>query len=178
MKDFEMMHNVNPFRKNLLAAVLTVVLPAGVCPAESASAEPAAYIVAGAGIVGIADHDKKEFIIVELQPAWRIGPLGTWIAFQTTDQEIYMATGLFYHWRITDRVFIAPSIGVGIYGEDNGIDLGYPVEFRSGVECGYDFKKAGRISVGGWHISNARLNDINPGTELVAVRYALPLSWR
>jgi hypothetical protein len=64
---------------------------------------------------------------------------------------------------------------VGIYGEHSGFDLGSRSEFRSGVECGYDLKENGRISIGIWHLSNASIGDINPGTEVVAIRYALPL---
>jgi len=168
---------VNSFRQNIVLTVFVAALLAGPCPAETAPSETPAYLVVGGGVAGVIDHDKPIIGMVELQPALRIGPLGTWIAFHSTDKDYYLAAGLLWDWYITDRIFITPSVGAGLYEEDDGIDLGHLVEFRSGLECGYDFKEAGRLSVGGWHISNCRLDTRNPGTELLAVRYALPLSW-
>lgn len=162
--------------KGFLFAVLGAGLLSASCPAQFDSAKPPAYLVVGGGIAGVVDPDKTIFGTVELQPALRVGPFGTWVAVQASDQNYYLGGGLLYNWYVTEHLFITPSFGAGLYADHNGTDLGYPLEFRSGIECGYDFKKAGRISIGFWHLSNGGLGDRNPGDELVAVRYALPIS--
>jgi len=168
---------MNFILKNIVLTVLGFILLTASCPAQSASSnETPAYVVISGGVAGIVDHDKTIFGMVELQPALRLGPFGTWIALQASDQDYYMGAGLLLNWYVTERIFITPSFGAGLYTEHDGTDLGYPVEFRSGLECGYDFKEAGRVSLGFWHLSNAGLSTDNPGTELVALRYAIPLS--
>jgi len=170
--------NMNFILKKVVPTVLGAVLLSASCPAQSASSDKTpAYVVVGGGVAGVVDHDKTGFGTIELQPALRVGPFGTWVALQAGDRDCFLGTGLLFNWYVTDRLFITPSFGAGIYAEHNGTDLGYPLEFRSGLECGYDFKEAGRISIGFWHLSNAGLGDRNPGTELVALRYALPISW-
>ena len=162
--------------RGILLTVLGAVLLSNSCPAQSAPAEPPAYLVVGGGAAGVVDPDKTIFGMVELQPALRVGPFGTWVAVQASDQDYYLGGGLLYNWYVTKHLFITPSFGAGLYAEHNGTDLGYPLEFRSGIECGYDFNKAGRISIGFWHLSNGGLSDTNPGTELAAVRYSIPIS--
>lgn len=169
------MHGINSVRKNIRAAVLTVALLSSACPAQT---NTPSYVVVGAGLSGVLDDQKSIVGMVELQPRLHIGPFGTWVALQASDQEYYLGAGLLLDWYVTERLFITPSLGAGIYGEHNGLDLGSRLEFRSGIECGYDLKEAGRISAGFWHLSNAGLEDWNPGTELVALRYAFPLSKR
>jgi len=171
-----MMSYVKFFQKNIFLTFLGVVLFANTCTAQSTQTNTPAYVVLGGGVSGVLDDQKSVVGMVEFQPSLRVGPFGTWIGLQASDQEYYLGTGLLLDWYVTDHLFITPSLGAGFYGEHNGTDLGSKLEFRSGIECGYDMKKSGRISVGFWHLSNAGLGDTNPGTELVAVRYALPLS--
>lgn len=167
------MNSVNSVRKNIRAAVLTVALLSAACPAQT---NTPSYVVVGAGLVGVLDDQKSIAGMVEFQPKLHVGPFGTWVGVLASDREYYLGAGLLLDWYVTERLFITPSLGAGSYGERAGIDLGSQLEFRSGIECGYDFKEAGRISAGFWHLSNAGLEDWNPGTELVALRYALPIS--
>lgn len=168
------MPSVNSVRKNVRAAVLTVALLSAACPAQT---NTPSYVVVGAGLLGVLNDQKSLVGIVEFQPKLHVGPFGTWVGVLVSDQEYYLSTGLLLDWYVKERLFITPSLGAGIYGEHNGIDLYSQLEFRSGIECGYDLKEAGRISAGFWHISNAGLTGVdNPGTELVALRYALPIS--
>ena len=160
----------------MLAAVSAALLFQADVRAESTPSGESAYLSVGTGIFGIVDHERKVFGVAEFQPARRIGPFGTWIALMSTDRDHYLAAGLLYHWRPAGRLFVIPSIGAGLYGEDDGTDLGYPVEFRSGIEAGYEFTNGMRLSLAGWHVSNCRIDNWNPGTELLAVRCALPLS--
>jgi hypothetical protein len=152
--------------------LLGILLLADVCPAQT---NTPSYVLIGGGATGIFDDEKSIIGMVEFQPKLHVGPLGTWIGLQASDQEYYLGGGLLYDWYVTEHLFITPSFGAGVYGEHHGINLGSVLEFRSGIECGYDMKKSGRISIGFWHLSNSGLGDTNPGTEVAAVRYAFPL---
>ena len=48
-------------------------------------------------------------------------------------------------------------------------DLGYELEFRSGIEIGYVFCNKSRLGVHFYHISNASLGRKNPGEEACPV---------
>lgn len=175
-----MLNHVSYLHKVILLSVLSVVLMSVSCPAQSTNDTPStpSYLVVGGGMSGVFDDQKSIIGMVEFQPEFHVGPLGTWIGVQASDQEYYLGAGLLYDWYVTEHIFITPSFGAGVYGEHHGIDLGSTLEFRSGIECGYDMKDSGRISVGFWHLSNSGLGDTNPGTEIVALRYAFPLSNR
>ena len=171
--DFERIKRMNSTQKSIPLTVLGIILMTSACPAQQTNAP--SYVVVGGGVSGVLDKEKSIVGMVEFQPALRAGPFGTWIALQADDQEYYLGAGLLYDWYVTEHIFITPSFGAGVYGEHHGINLGSVLEFRSGIECGYDMKTAGRISIGFWHLSNAGLGNINPGTEIVAIRYAFPI---
>ena len=162
--------------KQIAIRVMGIMLMARVCPAQTVQSTTPAHIVVGGGVSGVAGDRRSIIGMVEFQPAFHAGPFGAWVGVQASDQEYYLGAGLLLDWHVTEHIFITPGFGAGIYGEHRGFDLGSTLEFRSGIECGYDMKKSGRLSIGVWHLSNARLGDVNPGTEVVALRYALPLS--
>lgn len=162
-------------RKAIRLFTLGFVLLTGLCQAQSDTAKKPAYVIFGGGAAGVLDDQKSVVGMVEFQPNLQLGPFGTWVALQASDQEYYLGTGLLFDWYVTEHLFIEPSFGAGVYGEHHGINLGSVLEFRSGIECGYDMKESGRISVGFWHLSNGGFGDTNPGTEVIAIRYALPI---
>ena len=74
----------------------------------------------------------------------------------------------------SERWRVVPFLGVGIYEEGDGKDLGGPVEFRSGVEVSYRVGRRWWLGATLYHLSNGVLYDSNPGEESLA----LTLSWR
>ncbi len=73
-----------------------------------------------------------------------------------------------------ERWRVVPFLGVGVYEEGDGKDLGGAVEFRSGVEVSY---RAGRnwwLGATLYHLSNAVIYDSNPGQESLV----FTVSWR
>ncbi len=76
---------------------------------------------------------------------------------------------------------VTPNFAVGVYGAGDGKRLGYPLEFRSGIEFAYRFEDKSRLGFSIHHISNANIGEKNPGTESVVVNYAIPfdhvLNW-
>ena len=64
----------------------------------------------------------------------------------------------------------------GLYVQGSGPDLGGPIEFRSGVELGYEFTSGWRLAASFDHRSNAEIFPLNPGVETVQLRVSKPLN--
>ena len=62
----------------------------------------------------------------------------------------------------------------GLYFDNGGFDLGGPIEFRSGIEVGYENRKGWRFGVSYDHRSNAEIYSRNPGIETVQLRVSIP----
>lgn len=65
--------------------------------------------------------------------------------------------------------------GIYMHGDDQDTNLGHWLQFRSGVEIGYQFSDATKIGLAFHHLSNASLAEENPGTETLSVHYRV--SW-
>jgi lipid A 3-O-deacylase len=73
------------------------------------------------------------------------------------------------------RFVATPNFAAGVYGNGDGKDLGYAIEFRSGVNFGYRFDDFSRLGMAFHHISNAGLDERNPGEETLMLTYSIPL---
>jgi hypothetical protein len=63
----------------------------------------------------------------------------------------------------------------GLYEAGDGLDLGGPIVFRSGLELGWEAASGWRLGLAYDHRSNAGLYDRNPGVETVQLRVSVPL---
>ena len=63
----------------------------------------------------------------------------------------------------------------GLYFDNGGFDLGGAVEFRSGIEIGYENRAGWRYGLSYDHRSNAGIYRDNPGVETVQFRVTIPL---
>lgn len=63
----------------------------------------------------------------------------------------------------------------GLYLDNGGFDLGGILEFRSGIELGYENRMGWRFAASYDHRSNAGIYDDNPGIETVQLRVSMPL---
>lgn len=70
-------------------------------------------------------------------------------------------------------IYFEASLMPGLYVQGNGPDLGYPLEFRSGIEAGYHIDFDSRVGVGIDHRSNNEFGDTNPGIDTLYVRFTL-----
>ena len=93
----------------------------------------------------------------------------------TSDGAVYALGGVLADIKVGDGFLITPSFGAGLYGDGDGKDLGHVIEFRSQVELGWEFETGSRIGIAGGHISNAGLDDKNPGTEILNLYYHVPV---
>ena len=90
----------------------------------------------------------------------------------TTKEAVYGWAGIAYDLRIA-RLTLTPSFAPGLYRRGRGVDLGYPLEFRSQLEAGFGISGRSRIAVAFSHMSNAGLGRTNPGVETVTLNCAI-----
>jgi hypothetical protein len=105
---------------------------------------------------------------------WYVKPFGGVMA--TTDAALYGYAGFMLDIYFGRRIVFTPNVAVGLYSDGDGKDLGSVIEFRSGVELAYRFDNRARLGVAFHHISNASIDDVNPGTETLTLVLSLPLS--
>jgi hypothetical protein len=75
------------------------------------------------------------------------------------------------------RWLLVPELGAGVYERGDGKNLGGQLEFRSGVAASYRTSEALSVGVQFYHLSNAGVHDVNPGTNsLVLVLGITPRS--
>ncbi|HEX2583015.1 MAG TPA: acyloxyacyl hydrolase [Chlamydiales bacterium] len=88
----------------------------------------------------------------------------------------YLYVGIDFDLLFFDHLLISPGFAGGYYWQGSGKDLGYPIEFRSGIELGWQFSDDRRIGVHFYHLSNASLGQRNPGEESLVLFYDIPIS--
>lgn len=93
----------------------------------------------------------------------------------TLKGSTYLYGGFGFEWIIKDRFLFSPNFAVGWYNAGGGKNLGYPLEFRSGVEGAVVFKNQMRVGAQFHHISNASIGHKNPGEESLIFFIAHPL---
>ena len=161
-----------------LALFSAVLLTSGVrAAAQVALNETPAVISGGVGWYDFLDS-KDEAVDFRLE--YRHGDdflwLKPWGGLEvTTDGSIWGGVGVLVDITFFDSVVLTGSFAPGLWSEGSGKDLGHVIEFRSQVELGYQFENQSRLSVAFSHLSNASLDDDNPGTEVLNLYYHIPL---
>ncbi|WP_238368736.1 acyloxyacyl hydrolase [Mesobacterium pallidum] len=94
------------------------------------------------------------------------------------NDEVWVGFGSTYDLMPEDSRFFAQLHTMpGLYFHNGGFDLGGPVEFRSGIEFGYENPSGWRFGLSYDHRSNTGLfNEENPGIETVQIRVSAPLN--
>jgi len=87
----------------------------------------------------------------------------------------YVFVGIDFDLLFFDHLLIAPGFAAGYYWQGHGKNLGYPIEFRSGVELGWQFCNWHRLGIHFYHLSNASLGSRNPGEESLIMFYDIPI---
>ncbi|MEZ5670812.1 MAG: acyloxyacyl hydrolase [Alphaproteobacteria bacterium] len=158
--------------------VLPAVLAAlAALAAGRASAQDPAFLTLGGGYYDVvrAENQAADFRI-EYRSDYELWIAKPWAGIEaTSDGAVYIAGGLLTDIYFGNRIVVTPQAGLGYYMNGDGFDLGYPLEFRTGVEIGYRFDNRSRLALGFSHISNADLGERNPGTEIVTLTYSIPI---
>ena len=105
---------------------------------------------------------------------WTIAPFVGVSA--TAEGGVYGYAGLYADIMLTDHIFVMPSFAAGAFADGGGKDMGSAIEFRSSITAGYRFD--GGIRVGAFynHISNAGIDDRNPGADTAGISVTFPIS--
>ena len=105
---------------------------------------------------------------------WIFKPFGGMMMNSNAGLDAYagILLDLYMGRRIVAQLGFAPTI----YYRGTGVDLGFPLEFRSSVELAYRFDDRSRLGAQIYHLSNAGLGWTNPGTEVVMLSYSVPIT--
>lgn len=147
------------------------------CVPASAYADDPPFLTVGAGYYDVYHRQDSagEFRVEyrDDRKLWIFKPFVGVMA--TSDSAVYGYGGVLVDIFVGRRFVVTPSFAAGYYHEGDGRDLGYEAEFRSSIELSYRFDDRTRIGLAYYHLSNAGLGDINPGTEVLSVVYSIPL---
>jgi lipid A 3-O-deacylase len=121
----------------------------------------------GLGAYGLRHNTDSESQAarLELRIGRKIAYIGPAVGLLANRERIrYLYTGLYAElaWR---RFVLTPQLGIGIFRNGSGIDLGGPLEFRESVEVAYRLTDRWRIGVSAAHVSNADIYRENPGQQ-------------
>jgi lipid A 3-O-deacylase len=103
---------------------------------------------------------------------WRFGPMLGVMA--TTDRGFDAYGGFSLDFPIGRGFALRPSFAPSLYSKGDGKDLHGRIQFRSGIEAAWRFGGGARLGVELYHLSNAGLQDLNPGEESLVLTLALP----
>lgn len=78
-----------------------------------------------------------------------------------------------YHFA-SDRWYVQGHLMPGLYARGSGPDLGHVIEFRSGLELGYEAPSGIRVGLTYDHRSNGSLDLFNPGLDMISLRVSIP----
>lgn len=135
------------------------------------------FLRVGAGYYDINDdQDAGEFHVeyISGEKLWIFNPFAGIMG--TTDAAVYGYGGIRLDVFLGRRWVFTPAFAAGLYSDGDGKDLGHVVEFRSALELAYRFDDRSRLGVSIYHLSNASLDDNNPGTEVATIHYSYPLT--
>lgn len=111
------------------------------------------------------------------------GPFQPAVGVSVTSQnDIWMglgATHTTHFWQNASQTtggYAQLSFLPGVHVQGSGPDLGFPIEFRSGAEIGWQARSGLRIGVSYDHRSNGDITSVNPGMETLQLRMHIPLN--
>ena len=106
----------------------------------------------------------------------RYGPFQPVVGLSYVDSGNAWA-GLGGAWNMFERngFYGELSVMTGLYENSDAADLGNALEFRSGLELGYEWDNGMRFGLSVDHRSNANISDENPGMETVQLRVSVPV---
>lgn len=83
----------------------------------------------------------------------------------TSDASAALYAGLRRDFPVGEGWWVTPALGVALYERGDGKDLGGSLQFRSALEAWRRISGRSRLGVAFVHLSNAGLDDLNPGSN-------------
>jgi hypothetical protein len=128
---------------------------------------------------GAFDALDSDFRATEIGGEYRFAPVASAVGLIPTlgvamnsDGGYWAYAGVLYDWDFSPKWTLTPSFAVAGYEDGAGRDLGYGMEFRTGLDLAYRLSDDSRLALGIYHMSNADIADDNPGSESVIVTYS------
>ena len=138
------------------------------------------YLVISGGVYSCLDlWASAGFVNAQIQPGWKL-----WI-FRPQAGVLMSFTGAFMVyggliWPASPVKWLVIQTGaaMGYYESGDGVNLGYPLEFRLSLSILYKFRNSAQLGMEFAHISNANLGPPNPGTESISFIFQFPVRSR
>ena len=131
-----------------------------------------------AGQVIERQADEAAEIYIRYDLGHKRGPFGRALGFSVGENgETWIGFGQTYDFELGGGLYGELHSMPGLYADNGGFDLGGPIEFRSGIELGYENRRGWRYAISYDHRSNAGIYEKNPGIETVQFRISAPITW-
>jgi hypothetical protein len=131
-------------------------------------------LMLGAGVFDIR-HDESAAGTIEYRFGRKVFVAGLALGLMAnTDGGLFGYVGT-YGDLSYKKIYVTPQIAMGGYHEGSSTDLGGVFQFRLSLDIAYRFDNGHRLGVRGAHISNAGVNEENPGEEELFLTYSVPL---
>jgi lipid A 3-O-deacylase len=130
-------------------------------------------IALSAGVFDIdARHQPAEAgLEVRKRSIWR--GLGVMAGISgTEDASVWIYGGARYDLVGGTRWTVAPGFAVSLYEQGDGKDLGQALEFRSSIELGRRVSERLQVGLVFYHLSNASMQEVNPGSNSLVLSFA------
>ncbi len=163
------------FRQAWLGLALLWALAVGPAAAADTTTYPGWGFSAGV-------FDTEDLLLAELGIEYRFRPftlfgpveLKPMVGVSGNEEGgAWLYAGLQYDWQIGERWFVTPSFATSLYEAGDGPDLGHVVEFRSSLEVSFRLRNGSRVGAAFYHLSNASLDERNPGANSFVVVWSL-----
>ena len=92
--------------------------------------------------------------------------------------NLYLYGGFRFDFPLGQRWTLSPGAATGVYYRAASADLGGALEFRTGLELSYQLPEGARLGLCLYHLSNAGVSEVNPGSESLVVTYSAGLRRR
>lgn len=165
-------------RRNRIILMATTLFCLIMIGTNAVTAGEPGFLNVGVGVFDMFDDEttaefRSEYTFSERQ---KIGIFTPFVGLSgTAEAGSYVYGGIGLDLFFGKNVVATPNFASGIYGNGDGKDLGYAIEFRSGVNLSYRFQDYSRLGFSFHHISNAGLDDRNPGEESLLFLYSFPI---
>lgn len=139
-------------------------------------AEQSSALAISAGAFDAFDSDDTA---AELGIEYRFAPMESFYNIipvvgitANSDGGYWAHTGIRYDFHLNENWVLTPNFAAALYEDGGGKDLGHAVEFRTGIELAYKLNENSHLGLGIYHLSNAGLDDKNPGEESIIFSYS------
>lgn len=159
-----------------LAALLLAAAPASAQVTTEPQAGDPDFLSFGVGAFDVIAGDKSsaafQLEYASQKRLWFFHPIAGLMLNSDVGGDAYagVAVDLFFG----NRFVVTPSFSPSFYWRGSGKNLGSPIEFRSSIGAAYRFDDRSRLGFEFYHLSNAGIDERNPGTEVLLFKYSLP----